>query len=151
MMKISDCFIKKFLDGVVLEDDPNRMDEENTKKITAVEFNRHRHQLYRFYQDVTEKVSDYKIWRLIGRVKGSLKEPIEEIKEIKMKEIRCLMKINWHVEIETMEIVERTLAELVKDIYSLSPPRAEEKQFVSITCKAIEDGLKRKCTVPEIE
>ena len=31
MMKISDCFIKKFLNGQVHEDDPDRNDEENTR------------------------------------------------------------------------------------------------------------------------
>lgn len=100
---------------------------------------------------MTEKKSDYKIWRLIGRVKSSLKEPIEEIKELKLKEVRCLMKINWHVEIETLELVESTLVELVNDIFSKCEASEEEKQFVRITSKAIEDGLKRESKVPEIK
>ena len=83
--------------------------------------------MYRFYQDVTEKINDYKIWRVIGRVKGSLKEPIEEIKELKLKEIRCLQKINWHVEIETLELIEKTLSELVTDIFSKCEASDEEK------------------------
>jgi hypothetical protein len=49
---------------------------------------------------VTEKISDHKIWRLIATVKSNLQEGIEEIKELKMKELLCAMKINWHVEIE---------------------------------------------------
>lgn len=117
-MKCADCFIKRFLEGKLHPDDPTRPANGNTQKITVEEFDRHRHQLYRFFEDVTEKISDYKIWRLIGRVKGSLKEPISEIKELKFKEVRCLMKINWHVEIEVLELVERTLVELVNDIFS---------------------------------
>lgn len=71
--------------------------------------------------------SDYKIWRLIGRIKISLGEPISEVKEIKMKEIRAIMGINWNVEIETCELVERTLIELVNDIFSKGEPSDEEK------------------------
>jgi hypothetical protein len=127
VMKISDCFIKKFLNGQVHDDDPERNSEENARKITVQEFDRHRHQLYRFYEDVTEKVSDYKIWKLIGRVKSSLNEPIEELKEIKMKELRCLMKINWHVETEALALVERALTELVNEIHSKQKPTDEEK------------------------
>lgn len=108
-------------------DDPTRNDEANVKKMTVEEFNRHRHQLYRFYQDVTEKMSDHKIWRVIGRVKSSLKEDIQEIKEIKLKEIRSQMKINWHVEIETMELVEKTLTELVLEVFSKCQATDEEK------------------------
>ena len=44
-----------------------------------------------------------------------------------MKEIRAIMGINWHVEIETCELVERTLIELVNDIFSKSPADEEEK------------------------
>ena len=127
ILKVSDCFIKRFINGQMHPDDPTRNDEQNTQKVSLEEFNRHRHQLYRFYQDVTEKINDYKIWRVIGRVKGSLKEPIEEIKELKLKEIRCLQKINWHVEIETLELIEKTLSELVTDIFSKCEASEEEK------------------------
>ena len=64
---------------------------------------------------------------MIGRVKGSLKEPIGDIKELKLKEVRCLMRINWHVEIEVLELVERTLVELVNDIFSKCEASEEEK------------------------
>ena len=76
---------------------------------------------------MTEKISDYKIWRVVGRIKGTLKEPMSEIKEIKLKEIRCMMKINWHVEIERLELVEKTLVELVNDIFSQCEASEEEK------------------------
>ena len=49
------------------------------------------------------------------------------VKDIKMKEIRAIMGINWHVEIETCELVERTLIELVNDIFSNCPADDEEK------------------------
>ena len=57
----------------------------------------------------------------------SLKEPFSVVKDIKMKEIRAIMGINWHVEIETCELVERTLIELVNDIFSKCPADDEEK------------------------
>ena len=44
-----------------------------------------------------------------------------------MKEIRAIMKINWNVEIETCELVERTLAELVNDIFTKADPSEEER------------------------
>lgn len=127
IMKIADCFIKRFLHGQMHPDDPTRPFNGESIKITVEEFDRHRHQLYRFFEDVTEKKSDYKIWRLIGRVKDSLKEPIGDIKELKLKEVRCLMRINWHVEIEVLELVERTLVELVNDIFSKCEASEEEK------------------------
>ena len=67
-----------------------------------------------------------------------------------MKEIRAIMKINWYVEIEVCELVERTLAELVNDIYSKCPPSDEEKQFVKITKKTIEETLHREAKVPTL-
>lgn len=92
-------------------------------------------------------MNDYKVWRLIGRVKSSLKEPIDEVKELKFKEIRSLMKINWQVEIETCELVERTIGELVDDIFQKCTPSDEERQFVAVTAKTIADCLQRPCKV----
>mmetsp|Transcript_32157 Transcript_32157/g.49180 ORF Transcript_32157/g.49180 Transcript_32157/m.49180 type:complete len:123 (-) Transcript_32157:31-399(-) len=117
------------------------------KKTTPEEFERHKVQLYKFYFDLTEKINDYKYWRLIGRIKQSFREPFAVIKETKFKEIRAIMKINWHVELETCELVERTLLELVNDIFSAGEATEEEKQFVRNTAKTIADTLKRECKV----
>lgn len=54
------------------------------------------------------------MWRLIGRIKSVLREPFDEIKELKFKEIRSLMVIDWENEIDTCEKIERSMEELVK-------------------------------------
>jgi len=61
---------------------------------------RHKKQLYSFFDDYTEKITDPKIWRLIGRMKTSFMEPVEIIKEIKFKEIRAYMELGWENRIE---------------------------------------------------
>jgi hypothetical protein len=72
-----------------------------------------------------------------------LNEPLEEIKECKLKEIRSLQKINWQVEIQTCETLERALIELVK-IFEQSSASSEERAFVKTTAIAIQECLKRK-------
>lgn len=101
-------------------------------------------QLYHFFNDYTNIVArDWQIWRLIGRIKSILKEPIDEIKELKLKEMRSLMIINWEHEIETCEKIERSIDELI----AISPLSSEEKAFASNTIKAIETCLQRKSKI----
>ena len=50
---------------------------------------------------------------MIGRVKGILKENWVEIKDIKLKEIRSLMIINWEKDIELCEKIENSLNEFL--------------------------------------
>ena len=102
-----------------------------------VDFKRHKVQLYKFYDLLTEKISDYKFWRLICRIKGGFNEPAEEVKGLKLKEINCIMKIHWFDDIETCELVERGLAELVDEQFPKSAATDEEKQFVRNTAKII--------------
>lgn len=81
MLKICDVFLKNYLAK------PN---------VTPEELKINKKQLYAFFDEYTSKVAkDWQIWRLIGRIKGILQEPVEEIKELKLKEIRSLMIINW--------------------------------------------------------
>ena len=94
---------------------------------------------------MTEKISDYKFWRLICRVKKSLREDMSEVKELKFKEIRCLMKVGWNIEIAICEQLEKTLNELINDIFVEIPATEEERQFVTTTALAITDTLKRPC------
>lgn len=80
MLKICDVFLKNYV----------------AKTVTDEEFKVAKKQLYLFFKDYTEKVAkDWQVWRLIGRIKGILKESPEEVKELKLKEIRALMVINW--------------------------------------------------------
>jgi len=146
LLRISDCFIKRFVNNQAHESDPDREAVE-ANPTTMPEFLRHKAQLYRFFDQVTAKMSDDKIWRLICRIKSSLKEPIEEVKALKMKELNCLMKINWQVDLELCETVERALGELVNDIFSKCTPSDEEQQFVGNTAKVIESSLHRPCKV----
>ncbi|CDW87054.1 tetratricopeptide repeat protein 27 [Stylonychia lemnae] len=81
MLKICDVFLKNYVAkaGTPFE-----------------EFNIAKKQLYAFFDDYTEKVAkDWQVWRLICRIKSILKESHENIKSIKLKEIRALQNINW--------------------------------------------------------
>lgn len=117
MAKICKCFIDKFLKDEVHKDDPDaelvndngKNDKKQTELCSDEEFSRHKKQLYQFFNQYTDKINDHKVWRLICRVKSSLDEPIEEVKELKFKEIRAIMEINWHVYIEKCELVEKTM------------------------------------------
>jgi len=62
-------------------------------------------------------------------MKATFKEPAEEVKAIKIKELNCMMKIKWENDIEICENVERTLGDLVT-IFESSPASEEEKIFV---------------------
>ena len=75
----------------------------------------HKKQLYLVFDEYTAKqTKDWKVWRLIARIKGILKESPNEIKEIKFKELRSMMALNWENEIETCEKVERGVEEILK-------------------------------------
>lgn len=84
MLRICDVFLKCYVSKVTQSD------------VTMAVSKR---QLYHFFNDYTSIVArDWQIWRLIGRIKSILKEPIAEIKELKLKEMRSLMLINWEHE-----------------------------------------------------
>jgi hypothetical protein len=53
------------------------------------------------------------VHRLIGRIYTVLKEEPGMIKTSKMNEARCLMKVNWNIQIDICEWVERSMVELV--------------------------------------
>ena len=142
LLRIVECFNKKFIKNEVHEDDP---DKNKAVPCDEHDFGRHKAQLYRFFDDCTEKINDFKFWRLICKVKKSLGEDRELVKELKFKEIRSIMKINWNVEIAVCEQLERTLNELITVIFSESPATDEERQFVKVTAQAITDTLKRPC------
>ena len=73
LLRISDCFIKRYVQNESHDSDPDR-EKVKANPTTMVEFLRHKAQLYRFFDQVTEKISDDKVWRLICRIKSSLKE-----------------------------------------------------------------------------
>ena len=103
---------------------------------------KHKPYLYKFFKTYQEHISDYQVWRLIGRIKTILQEDPAVIKEDKMSEARCLMKQNWNVQVEVCELVERCCCELVamddKECPALS---TEEKAFVRNAAIAIEESL----------
>lgn len=153
MLRLTDCFVTRYVKNQIHPNDPARLDEGVVetigKPLTVIEFDRHKQQLYKLYNKVTDKVNDYKIWRLIGRLKSQVGEPIEEIKEIKLKELRAIMKINWEVEVETCELVEKTLGELVDDIFPKleGGPSDAHKIYVNNTAMVIAKTLQRECKV----
>jgi hypothetical protein len=53
------------------------------------------------------------VWKIIGGIKMEMGESFEEVKEIKLKEIRAIMNIGWENEIKTCENVEKALIELI--------------------------------------
>ena len=116
---------------------------------------RHRKNLYRFFTDYTNCISDFQVWRLYCRIKTELDEPVAELKECKMNEIRALQKINWHVDLDQCKLVERAVIEFVE----MSDQRSNEeggaltsdqKAFIKTTVIAIEEGLQRKCKVEDM-
>ena len=64
-----------------------------------------------------------------------------------MKELRTMMNIQWQIDLETCEQVERALGELVDHIFANDPATEEEKQFVRNTAKTISESLQRDCKV----
>lgn len=150
LLKMSECFIKRYVDNERHADDPeNKLIEESEKGIplSEEEVQRHKKYLYKFYDNVTEKISDYRFWRLIGKVKENFGEPWEEIKEIKFKELRTMMNINWEVDIDKCKAVEKALGELVGHVFENIAASEEEKQFVRNTAKTIAQTLQRECSV----
>ncbi len=81
MLKICDVFLKNYVAVAPKEFNEGVLAKKN---------------LYAFFDEYTSKIAkDWQVWRLIGRIKGILKEPVEMIKELKLKELRSLMNINW--------------------------------------------------------
>lgn len=71
ILRLVDCFNKKYIGNAVHEADPNKTDAQ---PCSPVDFIRHKTQLYNFFNQLTEKMSNHKFWHLIGRVKASLNE-----------------------------------------------------------------------------
>ena len=105
--------------------------------------------MYKFFKDFTQKISNYQVWRLISRIKSALKEDPQEVKEAKLNEIRALQKINWNVEIQQCELVERALCELV-GIFETTKMTDGEKQFIKTTAMTVEETLHRKLKIEDI-
>jgi len=81
-------------------------------KLEDVAFARHKKNLFGFFTDYCNAISDHKVHRLFGKVKEMLGEPWTDIKELKLKEIRALQTIDWQVKIESCELIEKALIEL---------------------------------------
>eukprot|EP00347_Sterkiella_histriomuscorum_P015302 403357539 len=132
MLKICDVFLKNYI---------ARGD------VKPEEYQVAKRQLYSFFDEYTEKVAkDWQVWRLIGRIKGILKEGHEVVKDLKLKEIRALMNINWENNIEQCEKVERSLDEFLK-MKASGVITNEEKVFARNTVQTIEQCTQRKSTV----
>jgi len=67
--------------------------------ISKEDFLRHKAMLYQFYDFLLDKKNDYQIWRLVGRIKAILREPSTMIKDLKVKELKSLMKPNWNIQL----------------------------------------------------
>jgi tetratricopeptide (TPR) repeat protein len=105
------------------------------------EFIVHKKQLYLFFDEYTDKIAkDSQVYNIIGKVKNVLGEPMEVIKEYKLKEIRALMCIGWENEIDTCEKLENALNQLIA-IYEGKPLPEEEKVFIKNTIISIEKCL----------
>ena len=50
LLRIADCFIKKYINNDVHQDDP---DKEARTAVTQAEFIRHKDQLYKFFDHIT--------------------------------------------------------------------------------------------------
>ena len=58
-----------------------------------------------------------------------------------------MMVLGWEVDLEVCALVERTLGELVAEIFSEIAATEQEKQFVRNAAGAIKECLQRECTV----
>ena len=99
MLKISELFIAKYV---------------NNPDIKPEHFIKHKAHLYKFFTDFSNKINDFRVWRLVSRIKSVLKEPIVEIVEAKKNEVRSLQHAGWNVELDIVNNVERALIELVE-------------------------------------
>ena len=77
---------------------------------------------------------------MLARIKQTLGETVQEVKECKMSEIRSLQKINWQVELDQCKLVERAICELVEMMADVQMNK-EEKSFILSTAMAIEASL----------
>lgn len=133
LLKISEIFLDKYVDK---------------EDVTLETFLKHKAYLYKFFGDFSNKINDFRVWRLICRIKQVLKEPLPEVAEAKKNEIRSLQKPGWNVELEVVENVERALIELVQ---MLDPHFSnEEAAFIKTTAVAIEHALQRKCKMENL-
>lgn len=80
LVKIAELFLSKYA-----EDD----------KMAESDFLRHKKRLFEFFKHFSNQINDYNVHRLVWRVKVTLGEPIEEVKDYKFKELRSLMCVNW--------------------------------------------------------
>lgn len=78
-----------------------------------------------------------------------LQEKPEDIKEAKMNEIRALQKVNWNVDIEVCELVERAVCELMKIVETAGMDN-EDRAFIKTTAMAVEDTLQRKFKIEDL-
>lgn len=97
LVKIAELFLAKYA-----EDD----------KMSDAEFLRHKTRLFDFFKHFSNHINDNNVHRLVWRVKVTLGEPPEAVKEFKFKELRALMCANWQVTMKQCELIERALYEL---------------------------------------
>lgn len=76
------------------------------------EFLKHKLRLFDFFKHFSNQINDHNVHRLVWRVKITLGEPAEAVKDYKFKELRSLMCVNWQVTLKQCELIERALYEL---------------------------------------
>jgi len=135
LLKLSEVFLDKYV---------------NKQDMTVETFQKHKAALYKFFSDFSNKINDFRVWRLICRIKQVLQEPIEVVIETKKNEIRSLQKPGWNVELEVVENVERALIELVELLDKKGEFTNEESAFIKTTAVAIEHALQRKCKMEDL-
>lgn len=135
LMRISELFINKYA---------------NDADLQIETFLKHKQQLYKFYAEFSDKINDYRVWRLIARIKSLLKEPLPAVIEVKKNEIRSLQKPGWNVNLEVVEFVERAIIDLVGLLEEADQLTNEEKAFIRTTTIAIEHALQRKCKIEDL-
>ena len=131
MLRICDVFLKSYVATATIAD------------LSKEEFLVNKRQLYTFFDEYTEKIAkDWQVWRLICRIKGILREPFDVVKDIKYKEIRSLMIIDWENQIDNCEKIEICLEELMKMFKDAGKElSADERTYILNTTQAIETAL----------
>ena len=130
MLKMSTCFINKFLSKESTES------EDNIKRSTDVLFDL-------FDKILSESPKDTGILRLYGRLITSIKGPgSDKILDLKLRETRSLLTAGWQYDLEQGQKITKTIDELKAIMGEKMEGNEEISTFINNTLQTIEQNMK---------
>lgn len=89
LVRVCDVFLKNYVSNRLKVTEEERKEAQESLTVN-------KRQLYKFFDEYTsQKPQDWQVWRLLCRMKGVLKEPTEEVKDLKLKEVKALQIGGW--------------------------------------------------------